>query len=706
MKDFFKEVTVTIPPKDKVTFSIPVKDEWKEDESFEASILTDTKIDPKIRIVCNSLLKSYKFCHWWFFVKREKKDKMNTKNMEALQLMKDVIMWYIRYDDLKLAYYIGKWVNKKKHEYSWDIAEDFSDVTYYVWEKKYKTNIFWVYTRKLRKSMFRHKFKFYWGHELQYMQRWFDLNYWAMNYWCASRFSGKTMFGVFNNLKVLFKSPTAIEEMSDKRLFKSHFFVTSLWVVEDYSTNLKEFFYNLLVKTYKLKEEAANQIVEWKSSKNTMYLHLAEESRPFEFVSELASSKRWERSGIVTMDEANYLKKYQEASWFAAASLAWSVNQISTISEDSKKTLFYKNWVREMLIARNARPIDDIIHTVWTKFWFDKIESREDYRKMAEDWTLEKARAHFFKLRPTFAMKSTLDDIERMSEEVKDVKISQSIASVNWYDWMLAEYYCELMPDKPVINYRPNLLEASRVPKFFDRIYFWYDEAEGYDDAWFVAIWVVWKIWYAIEAHILPVWIQERYAYMNQVIMRLESKSKVRPTMIMDIWRWPIYYRETSANVRYCDEAIKWRSWTHEKVNVISGVSYYSVGTAFLVETVIKNELLWLDKLFISDDLSADVELETQDWTMERPWLVSQLDNYIKTENWTYKWKGKKRDDLVSAFLYCAYYAYTDSLKSWSKMAIAGDMDTIDRLDIEFDKAQYYINKPKPRSNTSLRDIR
>lgn len=68
-------------------------------------------------------------------------------------------------------------------------------------------------------------------------------------------------------------------------------------------------------------------------------------------------------------------------------------------------------------------------------------------------------------------MKATLDDIEWMSDEVKQVKIDQSIASVNGYDGMLAEYYCELLPSTSAINYRANIIDEEKIPSRFEKIF-------------------------------------------------------------------------------------------------------------------------------------------------------------------------------------------------------------------------------------------
>ena len=851
-KKYMQKIKVSLPPQQIVEMMIPVREEWEEDLSFEERMLSDIRIDPKIRILCNKILTKFKYCTWWFFVLRDEAfhTKMHTKNMEVLQLMKDVIMWFVRYDPIRLDYDIGRGAKKKRIQTDRDIAENLEGLTYMVGDKKYKTDIYWVYTRKLRKAMFQHHFNFYWDHELQYFQRDYDLNYGAINYMCASRNSGKctafgsmvrmwdgsskkaedielwdkllasdgkwfvdviekeyfkkecveielnnwlkktvstdhriplpenysrdwrdldidnyrradsltnddilatgeysvveawdynwssvkqktnkwqqdvvhirvtgdscyrvngilthnTFYGLYNTALPMFKSPTSLREFADPANFKCHFFVKSIGVIENYSEKLKDFFYNLLVKTYKLDEQAANQIVEWKTSRNTMYLHTADWDRPFEFVSELASSRRWERSARATLDECNYLKNYEDVSDFATKSGAGTVNYISTISVESKTTDFYKGWTKAMIKARQAQPIEEIIHHVWTKYGFDKIKSTEEYRQMALDGVFDEARAEYYSMRTVYAQKVTLDDVEYKTEQEKKVDIESSIESITGYDGMLAEFFCELSPEKAEINYRPNIVEAITAPKHFDKIYAGYDEAEWYDDATLVVGWVINRKLYTLAQYILPVQVGQRYAKINDIMSYWQRFSKHEPSLILDIGRGPIYFRETSSNVKRCDMAIKARSWRFEKISAISWVSYYSVGTELLVQDMMNSELLWGDMCFLLDTLSSDIEIETAEGPLMVDWLFWQLDNYVKQKG-SYKGKNKKRDDLVSARLYMAYYAWSDAIKEWAIISWTIVTDPLLVMDAQREKQQR-SQIPNRKPAAPLRNIR
>lgn len=1094
-KHNFEEIEIVIPPKKPIKVRIPIKLDWEEDISFEERILSDIRIDPKIRTICNKILQEYKYCFWWHFVRKHWVwQKMNPKNMEILQLMKDVIMWFIRYEPIKLNYEVWKWAKKRKIEYDWDITEDFNDVTYFVWWKSHKTNIYWVFTRKLRKSMFTRYFKFYWDHEFQYFQRELDLNYWAINYLCSSRDSWKCSYEndlirmydwtqkmskdiviwdkllssdwfwyvtvtekdeffkecleitltnwmkktvstdhrvptqdnysrkwweldidqykkaesinstdmlatqlsvrefsnewsyeewaivwyslwdwcrsnwidwdskpwsificsscerktlrikelselmwynnscfirdwvhyinilwsywmkweyslnkhsyekfihpsifwksnnfkwwliewlfntdwyfnnfrgieycstseelvrwiqqilqdlwiltsirskkiqsnykstkdiarylditsmnslrtIFENIRFsnkknyeilkahcnreieyerqslyttplcsfvecevkpiqwnqtikwrkrqyfywdyrkprynysrqklesywlehrwiywwnkpkkienvwkkkvihisvtwdscfwvnwilthnsivwlreaclpLFKSKTSLREFADPANLKSHFFVKANNVIDNMSAKIKEFFYNLLVKTYKLDELAAQQIVERKGSEWKFILHQDEWDRTMEFVSELATSKRWERSWRAVLDESNYLKNFDEVSEFATKSGAQSVFYISTISQDSKNSKFYNWWVKALMKNKELMAIDEVLHYIRTKYWFNKIKCKEDYKEMALNWTLDNARAEYFKLRPSWWQKVTLDEVEYLTEEEKEVKVQWSIDSVTGYDWMLAEYYCELSPETPVIRYKPNIIDFENVPRQFDKIYAWYDVADSYDDPALIIWWVYDKKLYIIEEHDLPKLISERYEKINEILWFREKRSWLRPSLIIDIWNgWSTVFMHTAENVKYCDMAIKARSGTSEKIWNTQWISFYQVWTETLVKTIVNNEMIWADRLFFSSMLSTDSET----------WLFNQLDNYIQDSKWTYKGKWHKHDDKVTALLYLTYYVYMEEIKWEKTYNQKNDVDILNEYTKKLQEKTMLMNRP------------
>lgn len=835
-EQWVQEVEITLPPDRIVKVNIPVRESGEEDSTFQEEVLTDIMIDPKVRLICNKILEKYKFCAWWFFVSlgNDAKKKMHTKNMEALQMMKDVIMGYIRYEPLALEYTIGKAGKKEKITYDWDITQDFKDVMYTVWGKKYKTDVYGVYTRRLRKAMIEKYFDFYWGHEFQYWQREFNLNYWAINYLCASREIGKcveensiiemadgsqkkakdivvgdellasdwsssvivkekatfikdcyelkywgnscvvshdhriptivnydkvgkvwdsdvnnytqakdiqeydlimkkgwkfirvwennfvwkkkvvhlhvtgdelfwcndilvhnTFLGLYDISIPIFKSPTLLKEKNDKAYLDTHFYVPVESVIENYSQKLKWFMHSLLVDTYQLNTEVANQIIEWVGSDWKMYLHTKEWSRSINFVSQLATSRRGSRSSRAILDEANYMspKKYIDISEFATKSGAGSVNYISTISIDSKKSNFYKEWTEAMIKSRNNVPIDEAIHRTWTKFWFDKLKSKDDYKKMVDNQVFAKARAFFYSLRPIWGQKVTLDDSEVKTQEEKNKDIQSAIDSTTGYDGMLAEYFCELSKEKWAIDYRKNIIRHDAISNTFEKIYAGYDEAEDYDEPWFVVGGVLdWKI-YVIGQYILPIDINERFKVMNEILEYREARSDRTPSVIHDLGRWPWYYREASAAVSYIDMAIKTRHASPEKVAKSAWVKYYQVSTEVLIKQIINQELINGNILFFSDSLSSKITVK-KDWEdVQIDSLFTQLDNY-KLVNWTYRGEWKKVDDNVSALIYMAYYAYNNYIKN---DGIKNNTQTHEDKNMAFHRRVLNARKPKKR---------
>ena len=701
-KDYMMEVEAVLPPKKVIKFSIPLKDEWEEDLSFQKLLLNDIKIDPKTRVLMNNLLKDYYFCHGWFFVKRTTSvhDKMNTKQMESLQIMKDQILGNIRTGPLHLDYIIGKWSKRERIQTDFPIHQD-EKLTYYVGNKKYTTTVFWSYTRTLRAAMFDGSmYDFYWWHDLQYCQRLFDLNYWATNFWLACRFLGKTQYSLWNNIHPLFKSPTLLSEISDEANLKTHFFVPTQRVIPNFSKKIVWFFNNFLIKRCGMSPDAAEQIYNLRSD-NALHLYIDGSDRVMEFVSQ-ASENRWERSQRSIIDEADHIPWYEKLMTTVSNSWAWSIHSISTIWEDSKSSPFYQKYVDTMIKQQDLKPIEEVIHYVHTKYWFDKITDIKEYEKFIRNRTFSKARNEFYKLRPYYAQKSTIDEVEWMTEDDKQVRIEQTINSA-WHRWMIAELYCEPHSVDPAIPYRSALIDPEKLPTMYEKVFVWYDEADSSDKAWLVVIWMNrWKL-YVIEAHILPNITAERYQYMREVMWRLAKISIAKPSMIVDIWRWPIYFTQTSENVKYVDMAIKARSWYSEDIKNTWGLSHYSVGTRTLVENVIKSDLIETSTLFFSTLLAQDVEVKTPHWIKIFDSLLTQMDNYV-LENGSYRGKNKKIDDLVSAMLYAAYYAYN----SWIKeKAISQETTRENFTDIMNQKKfnQSHIQSQKPKRSSMWRSF-
>lgn len=62
-KDYMQEVEVITPPNKRIKLTIPILPEGEIDPSFEEEILSNIRIDPNTRVICNTLLKTYAFCY-------------------------------------------------------------------------------------------------------------------------------------------------------------------------------------------------------------------------------------------------------------------------------------------------------------------------------------------------------------------------------------------------------------------------------------------------------------------------------------------------------------------------------------------------------------------------------------------------------------------------------------------------------------------
>lgn len=192
---------------------------------------------------------------------------------------------------------------------------------------------------------------------------------------------------------------------------------------------------------------------------------------------------------------------------------------------------------------------------------------------------------------------------------------------------------------------------------------------------------------------------------MTSIINKRSTKSWLKPSIIVDIWRGNIYFRETSNNVPFVDMAIKARSWRFEKVEQSQGISFYSVWTELLVQDIMNVELIGADKIFFSSWLSGNIEIQSPEWVREVDWLFWQLDNYIM-EGKTYKGKGKKPDDLVSALLYASYFAYNEWLKQWVVLESKWTNDKIEVFDAQFQSKQKELASLTRRPKKSIRSMR
>ena len=195
-KNLMVTVNIKRPPNLEIPIQIPLGTDLNRKKDIDKNFLTFiTKgaISTRMELVLSRFMDNYHLDKNWVFHRREQEDKSaleSTRNVLALCMMKDIILWVFRVTPIK----IPAWKDKKnlgKTEYiNWDIGEDFS-IEYEVQGEKYKTNLFWVYKPKLFEAMLADTWRQFNGFCLQNWQMMVWLLSWWVTYVIWPRWWGK-----------------------------------------------------------------------------------------------------------------------------------------------------------------------------------------------------------------------------------------------------------------------------------------------------------------------------------------------------------------------------------------------------------------------------------------------------------------------------------------------------------------------------------
>ena len=189
-------VNVKRPPNLEIPVQIPLGTDRLLKHDIDTKFLTFiTKwaVSTRMEFILSRFMDDYHLSVNWVFYRREKEDDSalkSTRNVLALCMMKDIILWIFRVTPLR----IPSWKNKKnlsKTEYiEWDIWEDFS-IEYEVQWEKFRTNLFWVYKPKLYEAMLADTWRTFNGFCLQNWQMMVWLLSWGVTYVIGPRGWGK-----------------------------------------------------------------------------------------------------------------------------------------------------------------------------------------------------------------------------------------------------------------------------------------------------------------------------------------------------------------------------------------------------------------------------------------------------------------------------------------------------------------------------------
>lgn len=635
-----KPLEFVIPPKTKIIVNIPIvkieeDGEWyEEDMEFEKSLYRK-HVDPIMRAVVERMLKYVYVTKDWLFVERDSDTgrKFDSVNMEKLQSMKDIMMGLFRVTPIQ----INVWTKKEPKYIDWIVWSDARWIKYTVWGKEYKTNMFGLYAGNFRDKMFPHseEMSFYGWHWLEYRQRDARLRSWYVTTIAASRNLGKTLLvhhdaGLHLVREKVFKTDKTQE-------FAINYFGLDLRNLAKYMHYITNMFYNLLSGTFE--KDILKNIL--KVDKSTTDLSLRfydwEDERVMRYISQNQESRGW-RTVLGIIDEWAYHKTNEAMDFLTGAWFA-PIWDISTIQEGMPMNDFYKRWSSAYIKTKQYKPIDEIIHTLWVKYWFDKCTKPEDYLKMAKEWVFDECRIELFDELPVVWLKYTIDEAEHYTDKQRDIIINSALER-RWSNYMMAELFAELTGSSPAIRYM-HAINTNR-PERYDKIFIGYDEADDFDQPGICAIWVAGNKAYIIHSEVLPADVDQRYVEFKHIVSLYENKCR-EVIIIADCTRWWAVRREIFDRVGQLNYAVK-RTTGKGSNSVNLQKDYLHMGKWYIVNLV-NDELFLKDRISIYDWLDVD-------W-----WLTRELQLFIKRK-WDVYAASSGKDDQVCAMLLAAYCAY------------------------------------------------
>lgn len=669
-QDKMKKVSINIPPKKKLSFMIPIVEDWEVDESFY-DFVYDKKTDSILAGILEIFLKEYIPVVWWAFKPNTNRDlnKYDTVNLEKFQAMKDIILWRFRVTPVKIP--IWKDGNEEQY-YDWYIGSDVYDVTYeYKWQK-YKTNHFWLYASNFRRAMFvdADDYDFYGWHTMQYWQRIKERESWYVTYTNACRWLGKSISENYWKSIDLIRERVFRWEKARPHLVL-YYGATKEEVNEIFQYTLN-MYKSLLVAMWW--EKLFKKLIHHSVATGTLTLYDGTDKRRMRAISENQSG-RWSRPSSVCWDELAKFKRadevIKEILWFGKCPVSF----ISTVRSDTVRNEFYDNWIsayRQM--NKYEEDMFDIIHDIRWKYGFWKCEKPEDYLKLAEEWVFDKARAELFRRRPLVGLKYTIDDSEVKTDEEKDIEI-EALMNSSWYWAVMAEFYGVVLTDRSVFKVAWNIVDKlpHEEEKSYQHIYFSYDEADEDDNPAVVVWWIYnWKL-YIIDSVKLTADLTKRYEDMKILYDKRRYKSIWWSiTVIADVNRWVTIREKMVEKLGRLDIPFAFtRTAAKEDYNL---KDWKHIVNKWRLVKLLQNEYLPKWRVLIWNSLNNE-------W-----WLLEEIWDYVDKWNWRYEWDKKKKDDQVTAMLQIIYAAHLWYFK-WIRDFGYDNMDAIEirkkMIDIE-----------------------
>lgn len=627
----FKSIEIKRYWDKKIKIKLPLDETWYDtnswlpdwvqvDKDFDLFI-TSWALPPKTEQVLQRFMKDYVLWTNWFFYRQKRGNALSNANLFALQCMKDVILWIIRLSPLKIP--VGKDEDNKMNTkfMEWDLWEDV-EIEYEVnWVTK-KTTCFGIYSPKVIQAMYPES-NFNW-HPLQRWQRESKLYGWEITYIVWPRWWGKSMSESADGAVYLLKEITSRDEKIQE--FSIQYHGLSQMGNQPYINYIRNGYRNLIDLDNFCRFDTKLQqisILDWNKKRTIDFMTTGQQD-----------PARGRRSRNIKVDEADYMD-WKTVQTVVGANPNAIVTMISTISVDSKAWEFYKRWKDAFVKMKEYEPIEVVLDDIRHKYWFDKARSRQDYFDMIDNGIFDRARREFFDRRPVVALHYTIDDLESMSEAEKKAMISKSVEAW-WEDYMLAELYWEYSWTDILFPMEWKI--ATQMPRMYDTVVLWYDEADDFDYPWLCAIGIVWEEIYVDATRRLPSDIESRVKQLKDIIAYYKSRSTTqRVPFVIDITRWPAMWRELAMYWISQDMQIKRTAWTWYNPWMI-----HKVSKEWIIKTA-RTDFFARTNFYINPDCQGE-------WG-----LIEEIENYKKSGKKFFGQK-KKKDDQVSAMLLALYY--------------------------------------------------
>jgi hypothetical protein len=218
--------------------------------------------------------------------------------------------------------------------------------------------------------------------------------------------------------------------------------------------------------------------------------------------------------------------------------------------------------------------------------------------------------------------------IEKVKEELRK----------KWDKEFYSKWYCMILEESNVfniwtaiVNYKPEKYADT------DLRILWFDLGKLEDTAWLTIINLNHlEVESSIKVNNLTYWKQLEYA----------EDYKKKYSNIYVIWdRSWVWEAVSEQDLKWVVDVWIKSTWTWE-LNFNKKYKYYTCNKWFIITT-----LAWLLNSFLK------IPMNNVD-------LIDQLNNFIKVKSWRwetilYKWKGKKKDDLVLSLAYATLYIHS-----------------------------------------------